>query len=723
MPSTAAQHPGVRTPGDAPWSERRRAARALAGTHPHRRIFKRLKSYLSSGTTDAGVLTEMVACCRRLRSNLDGIEAEILQRLQDAHPGTGTAEELAARLRITTAAADRMLNRAAALDDYAEVHFALLGGEIDLPKAEVFIDATRTLPDAQARAIHRTLLPGAPDLTSGQLRHRLRAAVLAVDADLAQERHEEAATQRHVSVTAADDGMAYLTFYLPATEAVAAMTTLDCLAVKADPDDDRPVGARRVDAFTDLINQTMTSGRTPEGRPVPTQHRKRPHLVLTIAQSTLDGDDDSPGYLAGYGPLPAEVVRHLAAESVPSPTVAGTNAAHAEVATTNSRGKGTDATAAQTEAAEKAEEAAQGEGTSTTTVQAEDAAGTAGEVEATTPTAAQAEDAAGTAGEVEATTPTAAQAEDAADGAEAAQAEDAADGAEAAQAAEPAVAAAQAERTHAAGTRVRGTDITTARAGRVTTRAIRTDAFTGTLLPPNPAPVTFVSPTPQGCLLDHDPIASIFERLQRRQPTRSETPNVRTDANGTKPDDAADPVAVMAALGILSSDTYQPAAALREYILTRDATCRFPTCRQPARRCQFDHIVAFDPTRPAWTQTHLGNLHLLCARHHQLKTAGVWSVRRDHHTGDTHWTSPLGYHHIKPAEVVDPAHHTDELVRALITIRAEHAEDPGWLNRAAPVSPGIASDAELDELTGRDPTPLDRHRVQDFPSTTGPPPF
>ncbi|WP_434080416.1 DUF222 domain-containing protein [Sanguibacter sp. Z1732] len=363
MPSTAAQHPGVRTPGDDPWSERRRAARALAGTHPHRRIFKRLKSYLSSGTTDAGVLTEMVACCRRLRSNLDGIEAEILQRLQDAHPGTGTAEELAARLRITTAAADRMLNRAAALDDYAEVHFALLGGEIDLPKAEVFIDATRTLPDAQARAIHRTLLPEAPDLTSGQLRHRLRAAVLAVDADLAQERHEEAATQRHVSVTAADDGMAYLTFYLPATEAVAAMTTLDCLAVKADPDDDRPVGARRVDAFTDLINQTMTSGRTPEGRPVPTQHRKRPHLVLTIAQSTLDGDDDSPGYLAGYGPLSAEVVRHLAAESVPSPTVAGTNAAHAEVATTNSRGKGTDATAAQ------------GEGTSTTTVQAEDAAG------------------------------------------------------------------------------------------------------------------------------------------------------------------------------------------------------------------------------------------------------------------------------------------------------------------------------------------------------------
>ncbi|MGC0249758.1 DUF222 domain-containing protein [Pseudactinotalea sp. Z1748] len=664
MSSTAAQDPGVRTPGDDPWSERRRAARALTGTHPHRRIFKRLKSYLSGGTTDAGVLTEMVACCRRLRSNLDGIEAEILQRLQDAHPGTGTAEELAARLRITTAAADRMLNRAAALDDYPEVHFALLGGEIDLPKAEVFIDATRTLPDAQARAIHRTLLPEAPDLTSGQLRHRLRAAVLAVDADLAQERHEEAAAQRHISVTPADDGMAYLTFYLPATEAVAAMTTLDCLAVKAHPDDERPVGARRVDAFTDLINQTMTSGRTPEGRPVPTQHRKRPHLVLTIAQSTLDGDDDSPGYLAGYGPLSAEVVRHLAAERMPSQAVAGTNtahskavgsyAAHADVATAGSRAERTGATAAQTEVAERGEEAAQGK--------------------------------------------------------------------ESRPVAEPAVTAAQAEEIHAAGPRAQGTDITTARAGRVMTRMIRTDALTGTLLPPNVAPVALVSPTPQGCLLDHTPIASTCERLQDRLRTGSETPAMQAGPKDMGRGRAG-AVVVLAALGILASDTYQPGAALREYILTRDATCRFPTCRQPARRCQLDHIVAFDPTRPAWTQTHLGNLHLLCARHHQLKTAGVWSVRRDHHTGDTHWTSPLGYHHTKPAEVVDPAHHTDRLVRALITIRAEHAEDPGWLNRAAPVNPGIVSDAELDELTGRDPPPLDRHGVQDFPSTTGPPPF
>src|SRR5699024_3261729 len=110
----------------------------------------------------------------------------------------------------------------------------------------------------------------------------------------------------------------------------------------------------------------------------------------------------------------------------------------------------------------------------------------------------------------------------------------------------------------------------------------------------------------------------------------------------------ADPVKALARLGILATDAYQPGAALREHIITRDVTCRFPTCRQPGRRCQIDHIPPFDPAKPAWAQTHQGNLHLLCARHHQLKTTGTWHVRRDYPTGDTQWTSPLGYHHTRP---------------------------------------------------------------------------
>jgi len=567
MSSTAAPDPGSSSSGTNSCAARERAARELAGVYPQERTVERLKRYLNSDTTNPGVLLEMAACTKRLRSNLDGVEAEVLQRLQDARPGDALGEEVAARYTVTTLAADRLLNRAAALDEYLEVHLALLGAEIDAQKADAFIDGTKTLPTAQARAIHRALLPGAPHLTVGQLRHRLRAAALAVDADLAQERHTEAVANRSVSLTPADDGMAYLTFYVSAPDAVAAMTTLDALAVKNGPGDDRPIGARRADEFMDLIHQAMVTGKTPDGSPVPTQQRKHPHLVITVAQSTLDGEDDAPGYLAGYGPLSAEIVRHLASDEREDCGVVPP-----DVTTSPD-----DDTTATCEAGD-----------------------------------AQRADAVGSG-------------------------------------AQP---IAPGTRSVAPGT---------------PTTVAPTDAFSGTLLPP-PRAVN----TPSGCSTA-DPFG-LVSRLAKH----------------------ADPVTALAALGILSSNAYQPGTALREHVLLRDVTCRFPTCRQPARRCQIDHIIPFDSARPAWAQTYAGNLHVLCQRHHQLKTAGLWNVHRDH-AGDTHWSSPLGYRYIRPAEVVDPTHDLPALRLAVHAIMSEHADQPEVLNRPAPLDAAIVSPAELAE--------------------------
>lgn len=580
MSSTAPPGPGV-SPGDQPRSDRvepdsnrdqtrDQAARKLAGVYPQHEVLARLKQFLDSDTEDPGVLTEMAACAYRLQSNLEGIQAEILQRLQRAHPSSDLGEELAARLSLTTAGADRLLSRAAALDDYREVHFALLAADIDVRKAEAFIDSTKTLPTAEARAIHRTLLPDAPDLTTGQLRHRLRAAALAVDAELAQERHQEAAKDRSVVLAPADDEMAFLTFYLPATEAVAAMTTLDALAVKDGPDDERSVGARRADAFTDLIHQAMATGRTPDGTSVPTQHRKRPHLVITVAQSTLDGEDNAPGYLAGYGPLSAEVVRELA-RSVEPP-------GDSDAGATDPPGDSDTGAIAPA-------------------VVGRDASG---------------------------------------------------------RGAEPST-----HQSIAPGT---------------PTRTVATDPYTGTLLPGAAIPAGPLACEPA------DPL-SLALRLSHR----------------------ADPVSALRDVGILATDAYQPGATLRDYVLSRDVTCRFPTCRQPARRCQIDHIIAFDTDRPAWAQTHQGNLHLLCQRHHQLKTAGVWSLTRDHLNGDTHWTSPLGYRYTRQAEIIDPTHHLPLLHQTLDDIRTEHADEPDRIGSLAPVQPGLVSEPELAELLCRRP--------------------
>jgi hypothetical protein len=89
---------------------------------------------------------------------------------------------------------------------------------------------------------------------------------------------------------------------------------------------------------------------------------------------------------------------------------------------------------------------------------------------------------------------------------------------------------------------------------------------------------------------------------------------------------------------------YQPPASLRRHVTTRDHTCRFPGCRQPADRCDLDHCTPF-PQGP--TAAH--NLHALCRHHHRLKHTARWQAKRRIPHPDTglppslRWTSPTGH--------------------------------------------------------------------------------
>ena len=86
-----------------------------------------------------------------------------------------------------------------------------------------------------------------------------------------------------------------------------------------------------------------------------------------------------------------------------------------------------------------------------------------------------------------------------------------------------------------------------------------------------------------------------------------------------------------------ASPAYQVPARIREYINLRDLTCRFPTCRQPAQRCDADHTKPHDQGGP----TCLCNLGCLCRYHHQLKQHPQWHL--DQPTPGTFtWTTPTG---------------------------------------------------------------------------------
>lgn len=103
----------------------------------------------------------------------------------------------------------------------------------------------------------------------------------------------------------------------------------------------------------------------------------------------------------------------------------------------------------------------------------------------------------------------------------------------------------------------------------------------------------------------------------------------------------------------ISSGCYRPSEKLAAALVARDVTCTFPGCRQPAVRCDLDHIVPFDPDRPAAEQTCYVNLHALCRRHHRLKTSRRWSVERDADTGRTTWTDHTGREHTRDPVPLD----------------------------------------------------------------------
>jgi hypothetical protein len=92
--------------------------------------------------------------------------------------------------------------------------------------------------------------------------------------------------------------------------------------------------------------------------------------------------------------------------------------------------------------------------------------------------------------------------------------------------------------------------------------------------------------------------------------------------------------------------TYAIPQALRDYVIARDRTCRFPGCNRRADLCQLDHAIAWDDageTKPA-------NLGALCTRHHQLKTHGGWQITVSRPDGSCTWQSPQGrvYEHEPP---------------------------------------------------------------------------
>jgi hypothetical protein len=110
---------------------------------------------------------------------------------------------------------------------------------------------------------------------------------------------------------------------------------------------------------------------------------------------------------------------------------------------------------------------------------------------------------------------------------------------------------------------------------------------------------------------------------------------------------------------------YRPPADLREHVLARDLTCRFPTCHRTARRADIDHLHRWADGGP----TAEPNLLVLCERHHKAKEDGHWQARLNPDRSVT-WTSPTGRTYTVPAA-------THLIDTTAMYVRNDNPQQPG----------------------------------------------
>src|SRR5215468_10689085 len=107
------------------------------------------------------------------------------------------ATEIAPALVWTENAAAAQLNMAdACMKRLPALQQAMLAGELDYPRALLFVDATKYLDDKVARDLVDQLLPEARYKTTAQLRDKLRRLILKADPQAATKRQQGAHADR-----------------------------------------------------------------------------------------------------------------------------------------------------------------------------------------------------------------------------------------------------------------------------------------------------------------------------------------------------------------------------------------------------------------------------------------------------------------------------------------------------------------------------------------------
>lgn len=211
-----------------------------------------------------------------------------------------------AALTLTRRAADMELGNAYdLLVRFPRLWESLSAGDIAMRKVLAILRGVRHLDQSYAREVIEAILPEAPGLITGQIRTRIRRLCLEVEPEEAARRTETAVEERKFIIEPTPDGTADIYAYgAPLDRAAAIGRRINGYARSLkNAGDSRPMDQIRVDVALDLL----------EGDNVDANPGSRGGVVVHASLETLAELSDTPGELAGYGPVHADMARQVAA--------------------------------------------------------------------------------------------------------------------------------------------------------------------------------------------------------------------------------------------------------------------------------------------------------------------------------------------------------------------------------------------------------------------------
>lgn len=233
--------------------------------------------------------------------------------------------EIACVLTIGERAAGALLAQAHALTTTLPLTLsALQAGSISWQHARVMIDEAACLDPAGAGALEAHFPdPEAPnpargcpagELPASRFRHKARTWRERHHAESIEKRHAKGVLDRRVEYTSDQDGMAWLSVYLPAATANGIWNRTTAVARGLQgPDESRTLSQLRADVLAAAFLNTGSAGMRPGHVPLP-----RAQVLVTVPVFSLLGATDEPAMLDGYGPIPASMARGLVANGADS---------------------------------------------------------------------------------------------------------------------------------------------------------------------------------------------------------------------------------------------------------------------------------------------------------------------------------------------------------------------------------------------------------------------